>query len=122
MSFDFPVISADSHVTEAPNAYVDYVDPSFRARAPRLVDGGPKGDVFEIEGMKALNLGTAAAAGKRPEEIKAMGARFDELHRSGWDSSHRLADQDRDGVAAEVIYPSLGMLLCNHPDRDYMDA
>jgi predicted TIM-barrel fold metal-dependent hydrolase len=72
--------------------------------------------------MKPLNLGTAAAAGKRPEEIRAMGARFDELHRSGWDSSARLADQDRDGVAAEVIYPSLGMLLCNHPDRDYMDA
>jgi len=122
MAFAFPVISADSHVTEAPNTYVDFVDPTFRDRAPRLVDGGRKGDVFEIEGMKPLNLGTAAAAGKRPEEIKAMGARFDELHRSGWDPSVRLADQDRDGVAAEVIYPSLGMLLCNHPDRDYMDA
>ena len=25
-----------------------------------------------------------------------------------------MADQDRDGVAAEVIYPTVGMLLCNH--------
>ena len=34
----------------------------------------------------------------------------------------RLTDQDRDGVAAEVVYPSVGMLLCNHPDVDYQHA
>ncbi len=33
-----------------------------------------------------------------------------------------MADQDRDGVAAEVIYPSVGMVLCNHPDADYKKA
>ena len=34
----------------------------------------------------------------------------------------RLADQDTDGVVAEVIYPSVGMLLCNHPDAEYQRA
>jgi predicted TIM-barrel fold metal-dependent hydrolase len=33
-----------------------------------------------------------------------------------------MADQVRDGVAAEVIYPSIGMILCNHPDLDYKKA
>ena len=33
-----------------------------------------------------------------------------------------MADQDRDGVAAEVIYPTVGMLLCNHKDYDYKKA
>ena len=33
-----------------------------------------------------------------------------------------VAEQDRDGVAAEVLYPSVGMLLCNHPDADYKKA
>ena len=33
-----------------------------------------------------------------------------------------MADQDRDGVDAEVIYPSVGMILCNHPDPDYKKA
>ena len=34
----------------------------------------------------------------------------------------RLAEQDRDGVAAEVLYPSAGMLICNLPDADYKKA
>ena len=48
--------------------------------------------------------------------------RFEDLHRGGWDPVARLADQERDGVAAEVIYPTVGMVLCNHPDFDYKKA
>jgi predicted TIM-barrel fold metal-dependent hydrolase len=33
-----------------------------------------------------------------------------------------MADQERDGVDAEVIYPSVGMVLCLHPDLDYKKA
>ena len=40
----------------------------------------------------------------------------------GWDPKARLADQDKDGVAAEIIYPTVGMLICNHPDIDYKKA
>src|SRR3546814_5136023 len=29
-------ISADSHITEPPHCYVDYIDPKFRDRAPRI--------------------------------------------------------------------------------------
>ena len=31
-------ISADSHIVEPPNCFVDYIEPSYRERAPRLVD------------------------------------------------------------------------------------
>src|SRR5439155_15538209 len=34
----------------------------------------------------------------------------------------RLLDQDRDGISAEVLYPSAGMSLCLHPDFDYKKA
>ena len=51
-----------------------------------------------------------------------MGVKFDELHRGGWDPEARIADQDRDGVAAEIIYPTVGMSLCNHRDFDYKKA
>ena len=123
-AISYPVISADSHITEPPNTYVDFIDPVWRDKAPKLVDAGPeKGDVFVIDGMKhTVALGTVAAAGKPPEEIRLKGSRFLDLHRGGWDSSVRLADQDRDGVAAEIIYPTIGMLLCNHPDIDYKKA
>ena len=63
-----------------------------------------------------------AAAGKPAEELTLLGIKFEELHRGGWDPEARMADQDRDGVAAEVIYPTVGMLLCNHKDYDYKKA
>ena len=119
-----PVISADSHITEPPNTYIDFIDPAFADRAPHLIDAGPEiGEAFVVDGMKRpVVLGTVAAAGKPPEEIKLAGSRFADLHRGGWDPEARMADQRRDGVAAEVIYPSVGMVLCNHPDLDYKKA
>ena len=117
------MISADSHITEPPNTYIDYIDPAFRDRAPKMIDHEKLGDVFVIDGMsKPISLATAAAAGKRPDEIRSYGAQFDELHRGGWDPNARLADQVRDGVAAEIIYPTVGMILCNHTDLDYKRA
>ena len=44
------------------------------------------------------------------------------MHRGGWDPEARMAEQDRDGIAAEVLYPSVGMTLCNHRDMDYKKA
>ena len=44
------------------------------------------------------------------------------MHRGGWDPDARLADQDRDGVAGEILYPTVGMVLCNHRDFDYKKA
>ena len=31
------IISADSHITEPPNCYIDYIDPKFRDIAPKIV-------------------------------------------------------------------------------------
>jgi predicted TIM-barrel fold metal-dependent hydrolase len=79
--------------------------------------------VFIVDGMKRpIDIGLAAAAGKPPEELRANGIPFEELHRGGWDPEVRLGDQARDGVAAEIIYPTVGMVLCNHRDFDYKKA
>jgi uncharacterized protein len=117
------IISADSHITEPPSCYIDHIDPKYRETAPKIVRDEAKGDVFVIHGMKKpLGIALAAAAGKSPEDLKMYGATFESLHRGGWDPEARLADQDRDGVSAEVIYPTVGMLLCNHQDFDYKKA
>ena len=97
-----PCISADSHITEPPNCYIDYIDPKFRDIAPKIVRHETKGDLFVIDGMKKpLGIGLAAAAGKKPEDLAAWGATFESLHRGGWDPKARLADQDRDGRRAD---------------------
>jgi predicted TIM-barrel fold metal-dependent hydrolase len=116
-------ISADSHITEPPNTYVDFIDAKFRERAPKLVQLENVGDAFVIEGMQTpVPLGLLAAAGKEPSALSTHGVKFDELWKSGWDPAFRVADQEKDGVAAEMIYPTVGMLLCNHPDFDYKKA
>ncbi len=123
MGFDYAVISADRHITEPPNCYLDHIDPAYRDVAPRIVRDEKRGDVFQIDGMKnSIAMGLVAAAGKPAEELTETGVLFEELHRSGWDPTARLADQNRDGVSAEVIYPTVGMVLCNHQDVDYKKA
>ncbi len=119
----YPIISADSHITEPPNTYTDHIDPKWRDRAPHMINSEKLGDIFVVDGMKRpIPMGLVAAAGKPAEEIRATGVMFDELHRSGWDPEARRADQKRDGVDAEVIYPTVGMVLCNHSDFDYKKA
>jgi predicted TIM-barrel fold metal-dependent hydrolase len=119
----FPIISADSHITEAPNTYLDYIDAKWRDKAPRMEYVDKVGDAFLVDGFnRPIALGLVAAAGKPAEELRISGVRFDELHKGGWDPDARMADQVRDGVDAEVIYPTVGMVLCNHPDADYKKA
>jgi predicted TIM-barrel fold metal-dependent hydrolase len=119
----YPVISADSHVTEPPGTYADYIDARFRDRAPRMVWNEQLGDIFVIDGIpRPVPLGLVAAAGKDSSQLRISGTRFEELHRGGWDPDARMADQERDGVACEVIYPSVGMVLCAHRDLDYKQA
>ena len=116
-------ISADSHITEPPNCYKDYIDPKYRDEAPGVVAHETLGDIYVIPGLDTpIPLSLVAAAGKDPSELSTKGGVFDELHRGGWDPKAREADQDRDGVIAEIIYPSVGMMLCNHPDFTYKRA
>jgi predicted TIM-barrel fold metal-dependent hydrolase len=117
------LISADSHVTEPPHCYKDYIDPAFRNRAPDMQINVEGGHSFVVDGLPSpIPMGIIAAAGIDPREMKMGAALFENLHRGGWDGTARLADQDRDGIVAEVIYPSVGMVLCNHPDADYKQA
>ena len=118
-----PIISADSHVTEPPDTYTARIDRRFRDRAPHLVHDPQRGDLFVVPGSdKPIPMGLIAAAGRPAETLKMFGAKWEDLHRGGWDPDARMHDQDADGVAAEVVYPTVGMMLCNHPDYDYKKA
>ena len=120
-----PIISADSHLMEPPDTYLPRIDKKYKDDAPRMVYDEKRGDIFTVPGMKdTIPIGLVAAAGKKAEELAGAAAavKFADLQRGSWDPEVRMADQDRDGVAAEVIYPSVGMVLCNHPDADYKKA
>ena len=117
-------ISADSHITEPGDCYLDRIDPKFRDRAPIAVTDETMGATMLIDnGRSRLPYGMVAAAGRPADKIHPHNfVPWEELHPGGWNAEERLKEQDRDGVAAEVIYPSVGMILCNHPDADYKKA
>lgn len=118
-----PIISADSHICEMPDTYVARIDAKFKERAPTLVHDERRGDMFLIEGSKTpIPLALVSAAGKAPEELSPKGAVWDKLHRGGWDPRARIEAQEQDGITAEVLYPSVGMELCNIPDLDLKQA
>ena len=119
---DTPIISADSHITEPGWAY-DQIDPAFADRAPYLTDEPGEGACFHVPGMDyKIHLGLHSAAGKQSDMLSMKGTPFSEMHQAGWDPEVRVQAQQADGIDGEVIYPSVGMLLCNHPDLDLKRA
>ena len=79
---DWRPISADSHITEPPNCYIDNIEPQWRERAPKVVHKDGLGDTYVVEGMKTpVPMGLIAAAGVDPKDIRLGGAKFDDLHK-----------------------------------------
>ena len=117
------IISADSHVLEPHDLWTSRLAGTpFAERAPRMVEDERHGHVFVIDGLRPFPVGLAGAAGKPSSELRYTGDQVESLRSGGWDPVARLDDMDTDGVAAEVLYPSIGMTLAQSKDRDYQLA
>ncbi|MBV1882830.1 MAG: amidohydrolase [Pseudomonadales bacterium] len=119
------IISADGHVCEPANCYVDFIDPKYKADAPRRVvlEGGM--EAFEIAGMKKPTpLGFIDGAGYSIKEraIRAKTLKFSDVREGAYKGNERTPYMDQDGIAAELIYPSVGMGICMHRDAEYKNA
>ena len=119
-----PGISADSHIVEPPNTYSDFIEPKFRDRAPQVVDGPGGGSIFNIPGLDdIIPLALLGAAGVPAEDlVKYRTAKFEDLPNAAWNPEFRAEIQEQDGVCAESIYASRGMVMCSHPDYEYKEA
>jgi uncharacterized protein len=116
----YRLISADSHVNEPPGTWVDRVPAALRDRAPRI-ERFEQGDAWVIEGVAdPINFGMNACAGLAPEDMKGW-CRFDEIRAGGYDPAARLVEMDRDGVDAEVLYPTprLSQAVLANTDAEY---
>jgi predicted TIM-barrel fold metal-dependent hydrolase len=118
------ILSSDSHVFEPPDLWQTRIDRAFRDRAPRMqrIDGG---DQIVVEADQVLSgIGLISNAGARfeaPETISGN-ARFEDVHRGGYDPDQHLADMRLDGVAGEVLYPSQGLFYFRVADPALMSA
>jgi predicted TIM-barrel fold metal-dependent hydrolase len=116
------IISSDSHVCEPEGCYDD-IDPKFRDMRPKFINHEALGPCYDIPGSKMpVPLSMINAAGREPKDIQNFKLKLEDLEPGGWDPKERLLAQEKDGIYAEVIYPSVGMVLCLHEDIDYKKA
>ncbi|HZQ38190.1 MAG TPA: amidohydrolase family protein [Dehalococcoidia bacterium] len=106
------MVSADCHVNEPPNLWVERIEPQYRNRLPRIeVDAnGVKWSV--VEGYKPQKLRDLKFEGEDLERSKA-GSR---------DPEERLRDHARDGIDAEIIFPNRGLQMWATPDPLFSQA
>ena len=107
------LVSADSHVNEPGDLWVERIDKAFRDRAPRVVDNLPgrqPGSYLVLEDIPPIHLTQGLGAGKKPEELPTFFQQttYKDARRGGWDPAERLKDMEMDGVEGEVIYTTLG--------------
>ena len=117
----YRLISADSHFVEPPTMWAERMDKKFRDRAPRTVTGlnGREGEWFVCENITPMPVAGFFGAGVPSQDLPEHNKKgFDQAPKSVWDPAYRIADQDRDGVQAEVIYTSMGMPLFGLDDTD----
>jgi predicted TIM-barrel fold metal-dependent hydrolase len=114
----YRLISADSHVNEPPTLWHDRVPARLRDRAPRI-ERFDEGDAWVIEGVAdPITFGMNACAGLDPAEMRGW-ARFEDLRPGGHDPMARLEEQERDGVDAEILYPTPRLsqgIIANHDE------
>jgi len=118
-----PLISADSHVLEPVDLWPARIEKRYRERAPHVIQQEDGRDLFVCEEIKPFPVSGLAVAGVDPKEYgKRMFTGYAGIRSSGWDPVERLRDQERDGVIAEVLYPSLGMPLYGLSDGGFRAA
>jgi len=109
------VCDADTHALEPMEMWQEYVEPKFRAGAPRLII-----DENNIErmvvGEKVMAPGPFPIGGvgypgglTRPEDIRSI--TWDKAYPGGWDAVVKLRDMDSEGVYNTVIYTSVGLFF-----------
>ncbi len=118
-----PIIDADAHMCEPPNLWVERIDRRFRDRAPRIVKDpdGRKGSFFICEDLPPFRVSGAFAAGKAFDKT-FLEAGLESAPAGGWDPAARLKDMDLDGVAAQILYTTVGFTLFGIQDGEFQEA
>ena len=110
------IISGDAHFAEPPDLFQTRLPLRLRDRAPHTVRT-PEGE-FWISGHLRNPVGGSVGGYQAPDFRSAIKAGYEGAPMSVWDPGARLEEQDRDTIAAEVLYSSWGLFLFGMDDDD----
>jgi predicted TIM-barrel fold metal-dependent hydrolase len=103
---EYRVVSADSHLEIPPDRWTHHVDKRHRDRAPRRVKLANGGDGWSIESRPVHIAGMELCSGLPFEDFEPTGRTYEDAAGAGA-PEQRVAEQDQDGVDAEVLFPGI---------------
>jgi predicted TIM-barrel fold metal-dependent hydrolase len=113
----YNVISADNHILEPRNLFVERLPKEYRDRAPRVLQGKDGGDGWSWDGKTVeRTLGIEATAGRA---VKISGYKWEEILPGNYDGTAHLKDMADAGVDAAMLYPSVPLMGWNLGDDPY---
>ena len=136
-----PIVDLDAHVVEPPGLWSDRLPSRYRdvglrveyapAGVPKLVGtsyveapgtDGPLVPWWRYEDKQMTLKRTIAAAGFRAEDVQLRSVGYDEMRPGCFTVADRVADMDRNGIAAQMCFPNLprfcGQLFLWAKDRE----
>ena len=125
---DLKVISADTHVVEPPDIYVDRFESRLRDRAPRIRrQKTPKGREFDswfVDDQQVATIGAFIQAGRRfedPSQIDFLGV-WEDVTPAAYDPHQTVKALEKDGIWGACFQPSQGLIWYRLPDSELLSA
>jgi predicted TIM-barrel fold metal-dependent hydrolase len=99
------VVDSDAHIYEPHDLWDRFLDPRFRARAPKILFDDQGRIHWDLDGRVTPPLPLFSVPGEN-------GTRKPYVPRPGMgDPREHVADMDREGIRQAVVYPGLGLLF-----------
>jgi len=115
----FRMIDAEMHVMEPVDLWERYIDPEFKARAPRRL-GERRWDIrTAVEGEVMATIPGGDGFGLSAAEEQTLADRYAEEIRRNFDATSQVRAMDREGLDLAVLFPTAAMYITAF---DRMDA
>lgn len=114
------LISADNHVNEPRNLFIDRFPKHLKDKAPRVIEGKDGGEGWSIDGTTPpkRTYGIEAMAGFDRKDYRISGLRYSDLRPGNYDGAEHLNDMDIDGIYASVTYPAFAGSFYVEPNTE----
>jgi predicted TIM-barrel fold metal-dependent hydrolase len=97
----YVIVSSDCHAGPPAEQYREYMDPGFRERYDEFLAG-----LARFDDARAAHVNNA----QRTFREKFLSRTGDGGNRASWDPALREQEMDREGIAAEVVFPDADVL------------
>ncbi len=104
-----PIIDVDTHFTEPPDLWTSRAPAKLRDRVPRIEPDARGNPRWRVDGHH--DFGPPGFCVIRSDDTKASGhfslRTFEEMTPAATEPKARLAVMDREGIAAQIVYPNV---------------